>query len=159
MKTRLTAITAFIAFIAILLSIANYALADTTFVCVVRQDEWVWVRSAPSPNAEKIEKLKYGYEVNVSEIVNGYAHINWVKGEGWADASYLELPAKEEIYVVNTADGPLAKRETPDGRLMCWIKKGSRISVLGWRYSKTGELWAKVWHGGYCKAEFLAKVE
>lgn len=159
MKTRLTAITAFIAFIAILLSIANYALADTTFICVVRQDEWVWVRSAPSPNAEKIEKLRYGYEVDVSEVINGYAHItSQYRKEGWVDISYLEQPIKETTYIV-TCNGPLNVRETPDGRFLRKIKAGARVSILGWRYSKDGDLWAKVYKGGYVKACYLAEVE
>ena len=59
---------------------------------------------------------------------------------------------------VNTQCGALAKRETPNGRLMCWIKPGVKISVFGWRYAQDGSLWAKVYKGGYVKAEFLTDL-
>ena len=74
------------------------------------------------------------------------------------DVSYLDMPIREKVYVL-IADGPVNKRETPDGRFLMRIKAGSRISVLGWRYSKKGELWARVFHGGYVKAEYLREAE
>ena len=136
---------------------ATKAFADTPFVCVVYKGEWVWVRDAPSKEANKIDKIRYGYEGKIHEIQNGYARISWNNKTGWVDVSYLEIPIKEEIYVI-VSDGPLNKRETPDGRYITKIKSGLRISVLGWRYSKTGELWAKVFHGGYVKACYLEKA-
>ena len=146
----------------LLLVLSNIALAQT-MTCVVRKGEWVWVRNEPSPTATQISTLRYGHEVDVSEVKNQYAHVILSDGpdkglEGWVDISYLEKPIKEETWVV-ISDGPLNKRETPDGRFMTKIKSGSRISVLGWRYSKSGELWAKVYLGGYVKAQYLAKVE
>lgn len=134
------------------------AKAETDAICVVHRGEWVWVRNAPDPDAEQIDKIRYGYEVKISEIVNGYAHIASEWHNGWVDVSYLEIPIDEKIYKV-VSDGPLNKRETPDGRYMTKIKSGVNISVLGWRYSKSGELWAKVYHGGYVKAAYLAEVE
>lgn len=135
-------------------------IADTAAVCVVHKGEWVWVRSAPARDADKIDTIRYGYECQVSEIVNQYAHITYRDGrKGWVDVSYLEMPIKETIYIIKTA-GPVNKRETPDGRYMGRIKgNGTRISVLGWRYSAAGELWAKVFHGGYVKAEYLQIAE
>ena len=67
------------------------------------------------------------------------------------------MPIKEKVYLV-ACESPLNKRETPDGRYLAKIKSGTRISVLGWRYSKKGELWAKVYKGGYVKAAFLEEV-
>ena len=150
---------------AILLSLSVYvavfsvAKADTPFVCVVHKGEWLWVRDAPSKDAKQIDTIRFGVEGEIHEIRNGYARVSTVNNKhGWVDVSYLEIPIKEEIYIVNT-DGPLNKRETPDGRYMTKIKSGVRISVLGWRYSKSGELWAKVYHGGYVKAQYLVKAD
>lgn len=131
----------------------------TNMTCAVHKGEWVWVRDTPSPDGEKIGTIRYGVEGEIHEIQNGYARISANNGcAGWADVSYFDVPIKEEIWVVNT-DDPVNKRETPDGRFMTKIRGGSRISVLGWRYSKKGELWAKVFHGGYVKAQYLSKVE
>lgn len=149
----------FVAMLLMIVLMAGVAAADTPFVCVVHKGEWLWVRDAPSKDAAQVDTIRYGVEGEIHEIVDGYARITANNGKkGWVDVSYLEIPIKEEIYVVNTHD-PVNKRETPEGRYMTKIKGGSRISVLGWRYSKKGELWAKVYHGGYVKAQFLAKAE
>ena len=134
------------------------AKADTHFVCVVHKGEWVWIRDNPDRNATKIGNIRYGAEGEIHEIVNLYAHVTTDNGkEGWVDISYLEIPIKETIYRIVT-DGPVNRRETPDGRFLSKIKSGVNISVLGWRYSPSGELWAKVYKGGYVKAQFLAQV-
>lgn len=134
------------------------AWADTDAVCVVHKGEWVWVRDTPSKDGTQIEKIRWGYEVKISQISNQYAYITWADGKtGWVDVSYLEIPIQETIYVV-TSDGPLNKRETPEGRYSGRIKSGARVSVLGWRYSKSGELWAKVYKGGYVNAKYLAEA-
>ena len=149
----------FFATLLMIVLMAGAAVADTPFVCVVHKGEWLWVRDAPSKDAAQVDTLRYGVEGEIHEIVDGYARITSNNGKkGWVDVSYLEIPIKEETYVITTHD-PVNKRETPEGRYMTKIKGGSRISVLGWRYSKKGELWAKVYHGGYVKAEFLAKAE
>lgn len=125
-------------------------------VCAVTKGEWVWLRTTPSPEGEKIGTIRYGVGGEMHTIENGYAKITTNDGrEGWADVSYFDLPIDEQIWVVKTKD-PVNKRETPGGRYMTKIKGGSRISVLGFRYSKDGELWCKVYHGGYVKAEFLS---
>lgn len=134
------------------------AKADTGFICVVHKGEWLWVRDAPSKDAKAIDSIRFGVEGEIHEIQNGYARITTVNGKsGWADVSYLEIPISEKVYQI-TCETPLNKRETPDGRFMTKIKGGSRISVLGWRYSKKGELWAKVYKGGYVKAAYLQEV-
>ena len=74
------------------------------------------------------------------------------------DVSCLDMPIREKVYVL-IADGPVNKRETPDGRARMRIKAGSRISVPGWRSAKKGELWAWVFHVGYVKAEYLREAE
>ena len=143
--------------ISIAISALTAARADTLFVCCVHKGEYVWVRDIPDKTGNKLGTIRYGYEVQVSEIKNQYAHITTNSGlTGWVDVSYIEKPIKEEIWVVN-CDGPLNKRETPDGRFVTKIKPGSRVSVLAWRYSKSGELWAKIFHGGYVAAKFLSK--
>ena len=146
-------------------SMVCLAKADT-YTCAVHKGEWVWIRDAPNSEARKIGRVRYGYEVNADEPINGYLAIQpmsvWMlDGEaarrGYVDVSYFDRNIPETMYRVNTENGPLAKRETPAGRLLCWIKSGVRISVFGWRYAKDGSLWAKVYKGGYVKAEYLVK--
>ena len=134
------------------------ASADTPFVCAVHKGEWLWVRSGPSKDAAQIDTIRFGVEGEIHEIVNGYARVSTVNDkEGWVDVSYLLIPIKETVYKV-VSDGPLNKRETPDGRYLTKIKSGVNISVLGWRYSKAGELWAYCYKGGYVKAAYLEEV-
>ena len=133
--------------------------ADTAFICAVPKGEWVRVRAAPDRGAEVVGRIRHGVEGEIHEIRNGYALISAANGaEGWVDVSFLDMPVRETVYVL-TAEGPVNKRETPDGRYLTRIRAGSRISVLGWRYSRKGELWARVYRGGYVKAEFLRKAE
>ena len=132
--------------------------ADTNAICVVHKGEWVWIRDQPSKDGSKIDTIRYGTECQISQIVNQYAHITSDYHEsGWVDIFYLEIPINETVYTIES-DGPLNVREMPDGRYLRRIKSGSRVSVLGWRYSKAGELWAKVFKGGYVKASYLAEV-
>lgn len=138
------------------------ARADT-YTCVVHKGEWVWIRSGPSYEAPQIGQIRYGYEVDVTEFVDGFAHIRWTHHDGnvtggYVAAQYLEISIPETMYRVITEGGPLAKRETPNGRLMCWIKRGTKISVLGWRYAADGSMWAKVYKGGYVHSAFLGEM-
>ena len=142
---------------AIIITAAALAAADRQFVCAVTKGEWVWLRAEPSPDAEKIGTIRYGVEGEIHEIQNLYARITTVDGrEGWADVSYLLMPCKEEVWTVNTTT-VLNRRETPLGRWLGEINPGVRISVLGWRYDRNGELWAKVYRGGYVMAKYLAR--
>ncbi|MBQ9009539.1 MAG: SH3 domain-containing protein [Clostridia bacterium] len=145
--------------VVILVAMVFSAQAQTAFVCAVRKGEWVWVRAAPDREAAGVGTIRYGVEGEIHEIRNGYARITTESGQsGWVDVSYLDMPIRERVYTI-TAEGPVNKRETPDGRFMTRIKAGARISVLGWRYSKKGELWARVFRGGYVKAMYLQEVE
>lgn len=142
----------------IFLAVASVRIAKAeTYTCVVHKGEWVWIRETPGYDAKQIGQIRYGYEVEVDGIEQGWAHIRFKDVEGYVDASYLERDIPETMYRV-ICEGPLAKRETPAGRLLCWIKPGSKISVLGWRYAKDGSLWAKVYKGGYVKASFLGEM-
>lgn len=150
------------------LTVGMCALARAeTYTCAVHRGEWVWIRETPEPNGRQIGRVRYGYEVDAEEPVNGYLEIDpkpgWMlEGEtarrGYVNAAYFDRMQPEVMMRVNTEGGPLAKRETPNGRLMTWIKPGVKISVLGWRYAKDGTLWAKVYHGGYVKAEYLTDL-
>jgi len=155
-------------FIVVVITILAFEVskADTPFVCAVTKGEWVWLRTGPSVDADTVygkddyrSRVRYGTEGEIHEIKNLYARITTTDGrEGWADVSYLLMPIREEVWTITT-EGPLNKRETPRGRYLTNIAGGSRISVLGWRYDKNGELWAHVYHGGYVKACYLAKAE
>lgn len=136
------------------------------YVCVVHKGEWVWIRETPDASGRKIGRVRYGYEIEAAQPEKGYMKISvrpaWLldgehASEGYVDASYFLSRVPEKMYRV-ICEGPLAKRETPQGRLMCWIKPGSKISVLGYRYDKDGALWAAVYKGGYVKASFLAEL-
>lgn len=150
----------------VIVAAARLAIADT-YTCAVHRGEWVWIRETPSPSGRQIGRVRFGYEIESGEPVNGYLEIatkpGWMlDGErgarGYVDASYFDRAVPETMMRVNTQGGPLAKRETPEGRLLCWIKPGVKISVLGWRYAKDGSLWAKVYKGGYVAADYLTDL-
>lgn len=159
-------ILVFTALLIALISVFAAVTADTAFICAVTKGEWVWLRTGPSKDSDTVfgkddfrSKIRYGTEGEIHEISNLYARITTTDGrEGWVDVSYLLMPIREEIWTITT-DGPLNKRETPRGRYLTNIAGGSRISVLGWRYDKNGELWAHVYHGGYVNAKYLSKAE
>ena len=162
----LCTIILFLAIVGLSVAIVKTAQAET-YTCAVHRGEWVWIRETPDPHGRQIGRVRFGYEVESGEPENGYLAIDtqpgWMmEGErgfrGYVDASYFDRAIPETMYRVHTEGGPLAKRETPEGRLMCWIKPGVKISVLGWRYAKDGSLWAKVFKGGYVKAEYLAEL-
>lgn len=154
-----------IAVLLLMLITVKVARADT-YECVVHRGEWVWIRETPDASGRKIGRVRYGYEIEATQPEKGFMQIEvrpgWMlDGEhastGYVDASYFLSRVPEKVYRV-VCEGPLAKRETPQGRLMCWIKPGSKISVLGWRYDKDGSLWAAVYKGGYVKASFLGEL-
>lgn len=145
---------------------ARLAIAET-YTCAVHKGEWVWIRESPEPDARQIGRMRFGYEIESGEPINGFLAVDPLPGwmldgelprRGYVNAAYFDRRQPEKMMRVNTQGGPLAKRETPNGRLLCWIKPGVKISVLGWRYDQAGELWAKVYKGGYVKAEFLAEL-
>ena len=146
--------------------ICRLAKAET-YTCVVHKGEWVWIRESPDPKGRQIGRIRFGYEVEADEPENGFLKIDpkpgWMlEGEtprqAFVNAAYFDRLAPEKTMRVNTQGGALAKRETPNGRLICWIKPGVKISVLGWRYAQDGSLWAKVYKGGYVKAEYLTDL-
>lgn len=165
-KLMFLAMVLLISAIVIIQGLLMIAKADTHFICAVTKGEWVWLRTMPDKDADTVygkddfrSKIRYGTEGEIHEISNLYARITTTDGrEGWVDVSYLLMPIREEIWTITT-EGPLNKRETPRGRYLTNIAGGSRISVLGWRYDNNGELWAHVYHGGYVKAQYLAKAE
>lgn len=148
------------------LILAAAAAKAAPMTCVVHRGEWVWIREAPSRTARQIGRVRYGYEIDAGEPENGFFRISvrpgWLlegetAAEGYVDAQYFDRSVPETMYRVITT-GPLAKRETPQGRLMCWIKPGVKISVLGWRYAPDGSLWAKVYKGGYVCGSYLGAL-
>lgn len=155
-----------VAVIALTVCVVKAAKAET-YTCVVHKGEWVWLRETPEPNGRKIGRVRFGYEVEADEPRDGYLAIypraGWMlEGEpvkqAYVKAYYFDRTAHETVMRVNTQGGPLTRRETPSGRITGYIKNGARISVLGWRYDNDGSLWAKVYKGGYVKAEFLTEV-
>ena len=149
-----------------ILILAAAAAKAAPMTCVVHRGEWVWIREAPSRSARQIGRVRYGYEIDAGEPENGYFRIavrpGWLlegesAAEGYVDAQYFDRAVPETMYRVITS-GPLAKRETPQGRLLCWIKPGVKISVLGWRYAPDGSLWAKVYKGGYVCGSYLGAL-
>ncbi|MBR6861210.1 MAG: hypothetical protein IKM73_07815 [Acidaminococcaceae bacterium] len=151
--------------IATALAVVTTVRAET-YTCACPRGEWVWIRETPEKTGRKIGRVRFGCEIEAGKPENGFIAINtkpaWMlEGEhaarGYVDVSYFYWTEPETLYRVNTT-GPLAKRETPEGRLLCWIKPGIRISVLGWRYAANGELWARVYKGGYVSAKYLTEL-
>ena len=61
--------------------------ATTTYVCTARKS--LKVRTSPDANAQQIGSLMAGEEVDVYEIVDGFAKIRCNGSEGYASMKYL----------------------------------------------------------------------
>ena len=166
LATMLGIIILVLAIVGLTVCIVKTAQAET-YTCVIHKGEWVWLRETPEPNGRKIGRVRFGYEVEADEPKDGYLAIfpkaGWMlEGErvkqAYVKAYYFDRRDTETVMRVNTQGGPLTRRETPSGRITGYIKNGVRISVLGWRYDNDGSLWAKVFKGGYVKAEFLTEL-
>ena len=61
--------------------------ATTTYVCTARKS--LKVRTAPDANAQQIGSLMSGEEVEVYEIVDGFAKIRFNGSDGYASIEYM----------------------------------------------------------------------
>ena len=62
--------------------------ATTTYVCTARKS--LKVRISPDANAQQIGSLMSGEEVDVYEVVDGFAKILFNGSEGYASIKYLK---------------------------------------------------------------------
>lgn len=63
------------------------ATTTETYVCTSKSS--LKVRRSPSTKAPKIGNIYRGQEVEVIDITDGFAHIKWNGGEGYASLKYL----------------------------------------------------------------------
>ncbi len=85
------------------------------------------VRKAPGTDSKVIGKLKENEQVKWSENKNGWKKVHFGEQTGWVSAEYL---SDSSITGTNTAS-TLNIRNTPDGKKIGSIPKGSAVSILG----------------------------
>lgn len=134
------------------------ANAETMWVNV---DESSHLNGRSKPVTGGIEaKLLRGWTVEVLEIRDGWALVDGYGETGgcWVDVRYLTeyepgtLEACEPVEM-RTKVGKLRVRSYPDGEVLYRMRKGDRVTVLGWM-QMGGTRWG--WIGtGWVMAEFL----
>lgn len=134
------------------------ANAETMWVNV---DEQSHLNGRSKPVTGDIEaKLLRGWTVEVLEICDGWALVDGYGESGgcWVDVRYLteyepgQMEACEPVDMRTTV-GKLRVRSYPDGEVLYRMRKGNRVTVLGWM-QMGGTRWG--WIGtGWVMAEFL----
>ena len=144
--------------LALLMLLASGAAAES-LTCIVREGQYVNVRSQPSSRAAARGILHTGeiIETNPSEIRNGFFKTLYKDREAYVSVKYFEI-ADGMDYTV-TANGRVRMRKTPAGSTSGFIQPGKRVHVIAWRYAGDGTRWARCTGGSYISAEFLSPRE
>lgn len=74
-------------------------MPTTTYYCTAQSG--VIVRKEPSSSAAQLGGLQYNQEVEVYEIVDGYARINYYGNDGWVSSKYLAVDEGNAFLVEN----------------------------------------------------------
>lgn len=74
-------------------------LPTSTYYCTAQSG--VIVRQAPSSSAAQLGGLQYNEEVEVYEIKNGYARIDYYGNEAWVSSKYITMSDGEAFLIEN----------------------------------------------------------
>ena len=92
----------------------------TTYYCTAQSG--VIVRQEPSSKSAQLGGLQYNQEVEVYEIVDGYARINYYGNDGWVSSKYIAVD-EGEVFLKENAKRKGVKT-LPSGLQYEVIKKG-----------------------------------
>lgn len=126
----------------------------TTMWVIVGEGSTLNMRFKPSLNSSKEGRLFHGESVEVYEIRNGWASINYCGDNFYCSASYLssEPPADPAAYYV-ASSGRVRVREIPNGKLVKWANPNDRFIVTAWQVVDDVR-WAAT-KQGYIMAQYL----
>ena len=75
------------------------AMPTSTYYCTAQSG--VIVRQSPSKTATQLGGLQYNEEVEVYEIENGYARIDYYGQEAWVSSQYITMSEGEAFLIEN----------------------------------------------------------
>ena len=147
-----------ILFLFVLLTLLVSGAAAEQLTCIVREGQYVNVRSQPSSRAAARGILHAGDLIDTipSEIRNGFFKTSYQNHEAYVSVDYFEI-ADGTDYTV-TANGRVRMRKKPAGSASGFIQPGTRVHVIAWRYAGDGTKWARCMGGSYISAECLTPL-
>ena len=142
-------------FLFVLLMLLASGAAAEQLTCIVREGQYVNVRSQPSSRAAARGILHAGDLIDTipSEIRNGFFKTSYQNHDAYVSVDYFEI-ADGTDYTV-TANGRVRMRKKPAGGASGFIQPGTRVHVIAWRYAGDGTKWARCTGGSYISAECL----
>ena len=140
---------------AALLLFPALSLADT-FTCIVADGQYVNVRNRPEKAAATWGILHTGdtIEADPAEITDGFFKTTFGGHIAYVSVRYFEIPVDKDYTV--EANGRVRVRKSPGGEATGFVKPGTPVHVLAFRYAADGSRWAKCTGGSYISAECLA---
>ena len=129
--------------------------AGETLTCIVKETQYVNIRSRASDKATMLGKLHNGDTIEPVNVENGFIEFVWNQKQAFVSVKYFEIQLDAPTDYIVTANGRVRLRETPGGDPVGWIQPDTVVTVRGWRYSADGTLWAKVSGPQYIMAEYL----
>ena len=147
-----------ILFLSVFLLLLASAAAAEQLTCIVREGQYVNVRSRPSARAAAWGILHAGdvIDASPSEIQSGFFKTSYQSREAYVSVDYFEI-ADGTDYTV-TANGRVRMRKSPAGSASGFIQPGTRVHVVAWRYADDGSKWARCTGGSYISAECLTPM-
>lgn len=136
-----------------------HSVCAETLTCIVPDGQYVNVRNRPSQSAATWGILHTGDTIDVDpqEITGGYFKTTYQSHEAYVSVRYFEIAVGESYFV--SANGRVRLRKSPGGGASGFIKPGTRVHVMAWRYAGDGSKWAKCAGGQYISAEYLTKED
>ena len=141
-------------FAAALLLAPALACADT-FTCTVADGQYVNVRNRPAKAAATWGILHTGdtIEADPAEITDGFLKTTFNGHVAYVSVRYFEIPVDKRCIV--EANGRVRVRQSPGGEATGFVKPGTSVHVLAYRYAADGSKWARCTGGSYVSADYL----
>ena len=137
------------------LCLSASSASGETLTCIVREGQYVNVRNQPSSRAAAWGVLHTDdiIETLPAEIQNGFFKTTYKDRTAYVSVRYFEIAVGEDFVV--EANGRVRMRKSPGGSADGFIKPGTRVHVIAWRYDTQGNKWARCAGGSYISADYL----
>lgn len=156
MKNRLIHIP----FFALLLLLGALSCAGAeSLTCIVADGQYVNVRNRASSSAATWGILHAGdvIEADPAQITDGFFKTTFNEHVAYVSVRFFEIPTDETCTV--EANGRVRVRQSPGGEATGFVKPGTNVHVLGWRYAADGSKWARCTGGSYISADCLRSAK
>ena len=152
MKHKSRIISAFL--LLALMAAASPASAEQ-LECIVADGQYVNVRNQATTSAATWGVMHAGdvIETDPAEIHNGFFKTTYKEHTAYVSVKFFEIAVGQD-YIVQ-ANGRVRMRKSPAGSADGFIRPGTRVHVIAWRYAGDGSKWARCTGGSYISADYL----